>query len=287
MVKIGVAFGGGGARGIAHILMIEAFEELGIKPSIISGSSIGAIFGAYLASGIDSKEMKIILEKILYPKNNRLIYDFLLRSDVIKALKVFDPQFIKSGLIKGDKFQKLVMSNLKAETFEELKIPLKIVSTDYHRKEEVIFEKGNLAQAVRASYSLPGLFTPLKIDNKILIDGGAVNPLPFDIIINECDITVALDVSAPASKKKNDIPQTFDSVFTTYQIMQNSINQQKMKFIKPDIYIKPEILDVRVFDFTKDKLIFKQAKPAKEDLKRKLEKILEFKTTQEYVDNNN
>src|SRR5690606_24393024 len=100
--------------------------------------------------------------------------------------------------IKGDKFQKLVMSNLKAETFEELKIPLKIVSTDYHRKEEVIFEKGNLAQAVRASYSLPGLFTPLKIDNKILIDGGAVNPLPFDIIINECDITVALDVSAPA-----------------------------------------------------------------------------------------
>lgn len=286
MDKIGVAFGGGGARGIAHILMIEAFEELGIKPSIISGSSIGAIIGAYLASGIDSKEMKIILDKILYPKNNRLIYDFLLKSDVIKALKVFDPQFIKSGLIKGDKFQNLVMSNLKAQTFEELEIPLKLVSTDYHRKEEVIFEKGNLAQAVRASYSLPGLFTPLKIDNRILIDGGAVNPLPFDILINECDITVALDVSAPSSKKKNEIPQTFDSIFTTYQTMQNSINQQKMKFIKPDIYIKPEILDVRVFDFTKDQLIFKQAKPAKEKLKRKLEKILEFKTTQEYVDNN-
>lgn len=286
MEKIGVAFGSGGARGIAHILMIEAFEEMGIKPSVISGSSIGAIVGAYYASGYDSNELKVALNQMLYPKNDRF-YDFLLKSDLIKMLKVFDPQFIKSGLIKGDKFQKLIMSNLKAKTFEELKIPLKVVATDYHKKEEVIFDKGNLAAAVRASYSLPGLFTPMIIKDRILIDGGAVNPLPFDILINECDVTIALDVSAPSSKNFEEIPQTFDSVFASYQIMQNSLNQQKMKFIKPDVYIKPEILDVRVFDFTKDQLIFEQAKPAKEELKRKLEKVLEYHTTQEYVDNNN
>lgn len=273
MKKIGIAFGSGGARGIAHLLMIEAMEELGLKPSAISGSSIGAVVGAFYAAGFTSQEMRKILDQLLNPKSDS-VFDFLLKSDFIKLFSMFDPQFIKSGFIKGDKFQQFMKSHLKVSTFEELEIPLKISTTDYWKKEEVVFEKGDLPLAIRASYSIPGLFTPIKIKNKILVDGGAVNPLPFDLIKKQCDITIAIDITSFHTMNAQEMPSTFDSVFTTYQIMQNSIIQEKLKFVKPDIYIKPKISDVRVFDFAKADSIFEQAKAAKKELKRSLERLL-------------
>jgi len=273
MKKIGIAFGGGGARGLAHISMIEAFEELGLKPSIISGTSIGAITGAFYAAGFSSKEMKAMLKRLLFPRNDKP-FDFLWKSDFVKMFSMFDPQFFNSGLMKGDRFYKFLETELGANTFEELKIPLKIVATDYWNKEEVIFDEGELLPAIRASYSLPGLLTPVKIKKRILIDGGVVNPIPFDILLNECDVTVAIDITAYRTSNGKEYPPTFESVFTTYQTMQNSINQQKMKFIKPDIYIRPEIYDVRVFDFSKHESIFKQSETAKDNLKKKLDELL-------------
>lgn len=273
MKKIGIAFGSGGARGIAHLLMVEALDELGIKPVIISGSSIGAIIGAFYAAGFTAKEMKKILDQLINPKSS-IILDFFMKSDIIKLLTMFDPQFIKSGIIKGEKFQKYLESNLKIKNFDELEIPLKIVATDYWNKEQIIFEEGELFPAIRASYSLPGLFTPVKIKNKILIDGGAVNPLPYDIIKKHCDITIAIDITSFRTMNGKEIPATVDSVFTAYQIMQNSIIQEKLKQSRPDIYIKPEIYDVRVFDFLKADLIFDQTKKSKKELKKRLEKLL-------------
>lgn len=273
MHKIGIAFGGGGARGLAHISMIEVFEELGLKPSVISGTSIGAIIGALYAAGCSSAEMKAMLKRLLFPRNDKP-FDFLWKSDLVKMFSMFDPQFFNSGLMKGDRFYNFLQGELGAETFEELEIPLKIVATDFWKKEEVIFEKGKLLPAIRASYSLPGLLTPVKIKSRILIDGGVVNPLPFDILPADCDITVAVDITAYRTSNGKEYPPTFESVFTTYQIMQNSINQQKMKFIKPDIYIRPEIYDVRVFDFSKHDSIYKQSEKAKDFLKRELERLL-------------
>ncbi len=271
--SIGIAFGAGGARGIAHLLMIEALDELGVKPSIIAGSSIGAVVGAFYAAGFTGKEMRGILDQLINPKSDS-VFDFLLKSDIVKMFTMFDPQFIRSGFIKGEKFQNYMKNHLKVSRFEELKIPLKIVTTDYWKKEAVIFEKGDLIQPIKASYSLPGLFTPVKIKNRILIDGGAVNPLPFDLIMDKCDITIAIDVTAFKAQNESEIPPTFDSVFTTYQTMQNSIIKERLKFLRPDIYIRPEIFDVRVFDFIKADLIFKQAESAKEELKRQLDRLM-------------
>lgn len=271
--SIGIAFGAGGARGIAHLLMIEALDELGVKPSIIAGSSIGAVVGAFYAAGFTGKEMRGILDQLINPKSDS-VFDFLLKSDIVKMFTMFDPQFIRSGFIKGEKFQNYMKNHLKVSRFEELKIPLKIVTTDYWKKEAVIFEKGDLIQPIKASYSLPGLFTPVKIKNRILIDGGAVNPLPFDLIMDKCDITIAIDVTAFKAQNESEIPPTFDSVFTTYQTMQNSIIKERLKFLRPDIYIRPEIFDVRVFDFIKADLIFKQAESAKQELKKQLEVLL-------------
>ena len=276
MKKIGISFGGGGARGLAHISMIEAFEELGIKPSVISGASIGAIIGAFYAAGYSSREMKAMLKRLLFPRNDKP-FDFLWKSDFVKMFSMFDPQFFNSGLMKGDRFYNFLQAELDANTFEELKIPLKIVATDYWKKEEAIFDEGELLPAIRASYSLPGLLTPVKIGNRFLIDGGIVNPIPFEILKNDCDITVAIDVTAYRTSNGKKYPPTFESIFTTYQIMQNSINQQKMKFIKPDIYIRPEIYDVRVFDFSKHESIFRQSETAKDKLKREMEILLMIK----------
>jgi NTE family protein len=267
---IGISLGAGGARGIAHLLMIEALDELGVKPSVISGSSIGAVVGAFYAAGFSAKEMRGILDQLINPKSDS-VFDFLLKSDIVKLFTMFDPQFIKSGFIKGEKFQNYMKLHLQVSRFEELKIPLKIVATDYWKKEAVVFEKGDLIQPIKASYSLPGLFTPVKIKNRILIDGGAVNPLPFDLIMDKCDITIAIDVTAFKAQNESEIPPTFDSVFTTYQTMQNSIIKERLKFLRPDIYIRPEIFDVRVFDFVKADLIFKQAQAAKDELKRQLD----------------
>ncbi|MDY0082356.1 MAG: patatin-like phospholipase family protein [Ignavibacteriaceae bacterium] len=275
-MRVGIAFGAGGARGIAYLLMIEALDELGVKPSIISGSSIGAVVGAFYAAGFSSKEMKEILNQLINPKSDS-VFTFLLKSDIVKMFTLFDPQFIRSGFIKGEKFQNYMKTNLKCSRFEELKTPLKIVATDYWKKEEVVFDKGDLLNPIKASYSLPGLFTPVKIKNRILIDGGAVNPLPYDLIKDKCDITIAIDVTALINKNGDELPTTFDSVFTTYQTMQNSIIKERLKFLKPDIYIRPEIYDVRVFDFLKADSIFHQAEPAKEELKRKLDKLLNKK----------
>ena len=273
---IGIAFGAGGARGLAHLLMIEALDELGVKPTIISGSSIGAVVGAFYAAGFSGKEMRGILDQLINPKSDS-VFDFLLKSDIVKMFTMFDPQFIRSGFIKGEKFQNYMKNHLKVSRFEELKIPLMIVATDYWKKEAVIFEKGDLIQPIKASYSLPGLFTPVKIKNRILIDGGAVNPLPFDLIMDKCDITIAIDVTAFKAQNESEIPPTFDSVFTTYQTMQNSIIKERLKFLRPDIYIRPEIFDVRVFDFVKADLIFKQAESAKEELKRQFDILLNKK----------
>ena len=137
---IGISFGAGGARGIAHLLMIEALDELGVKPTIISGSSIGAVVGAFYAAGFSAKEMREILNQLINPKSDS-VFDFLLKSDIVKMFTMFDPQFIRSGFIKGEKFQNYMKSHLQVSRFEELKIPLKIVATDYWKKEAVIFER--------------------------------------------------------------------------------------------------------------------------------------------------
>ncbi len=275
-MNIGIAFGSGGARGIAHISMVETLEELGLKASVVSGSSIGAIAAAFYASGFDSKTMREIVDELVHPKSDS-IFDFVLRSDVIKLLTMFDPQFIKSGLIKGEKFQKFLSDRIPAKTFNELKIPCYITATDFWCKKEIVFNKGNLITAIKASYSIPGLFTPVEYNGKILIDGGAVNPLPYDLIKEKCDLTIAIDVTASNKSDNSELPATLDSVFSTFQIMQISIIREKLKHIKPDIYIKPEIKEIRLFDFAKIDLIFSQAEKFKDILKKELEIYLNKK----------
>ena len=159
--KIGLALGSGSARGLSHIGVIRALEDAGIKIDFVSGTSIGALIGSVYASNkLDS------LEKVYR--------DF----DRKKIAYLFDVVFPKSGLIDGNKVEEFVREYVHAENIEDLIIPFQAIAADINTGEEVILDKGDVIKAVRASISVPGIFTPVRKNTRVLVDGGLVNPVP-------------------------------------------------------------------------------------------------------------
>ncbi|MBF0227212.1 MAG: patatin-like phospholipase family protein [Desulfobacterales bacterium] len=261
MKKIGLALGSGGAKGLAHIAFIKALDELGVKPSIISGTSIGAIVGAFYASGISGLEMEDIIKNLRF-------------KDIGKMLDV--SLFKGRGLIKGKGVINFFKKYLRFKNFEDLEIPLKVVAADFWNRKEFIFEEGSLIFALRASMSLPVIFEPVKMTNTILIDGGSINPLPYDLIRNDCDILIAIDVSGEkVSSNNNPMPSMFDNIMNTFQIMQCSIVNNKKCYFKPDLYIKPELTNYRMLEFYRYEEILLDAKKYADFFKTELTQLLE------------
>ena len=166
------------------------------------------------------------------------------------------------------------MKDVKVDKFEDLKYPLQVVASDFWKRKQVVFDYGELEPAIHASMALPGIFTPVVIKGQVLVDGGAVNPVPFDLL-GECDIVIAVDVMGNRTESIDLIPSLCEAVFNTFQIMQTTILQQKLIDHPPDIYIAPEIVDIKMLEFYKADQIFKQAGSAKDLLRKKIEKLLE------------
>lgn len=258
--KIGLALGGGGARGLCHIEFIKVLDELGLKPSILSGTSIGAIVGALYASGYSGKDMEELLNEI----------------GLKEISKMVDPSFFSlAGLVKGKGVIDFLKKNIPVKTFEQLKIPLKIVATDYWQQREVILEKGELIPAIRASISIPAIFEPVKIDGRVLIDGGVTNPVPYDIIRDQCDLLIAIDVGGYREASTNvRMPNMFENILSTVQILQNAIVENKMSIAKPDIYIKPPLKNIGLLEFEKYEKVIRSAR---KDVEAFREKITQWK----------
>lgn len=274
MKKIGLALGAGGARGIAHLAILEALDELNIKPCVISGTSIGAIVGLFYSAGFSTSEMRKILNQIIYGTRSKF-WEIHKKSDFVKYFDLLDPTIKTGGLLRGDKLASFLSTKVKVSDFKELQIPFKVLTTDYYEKSQVIIDKGDLLSAVRASYALPFLFAPIEREGKLLIDGGMVNPLPFDVIRNDCDITVAVDVSATNEFPGTpEIPPSYEVLFSSFQIMQSAIVNEKLKTNRPDILIKTNIKGVRVHEFMKAEEILKNSEVYKIELKKKLQKLI-------------
>jgi len=246
MRKIGLCLGGGGARGLCHIEFLKVLDELKIRPVAISGSSIGAIIGAFYASGLSGLEIEEILHDI----------------GLKELKKMLDFSFLSTAsLVKGKGVERFLKEKLPTQKFSELKIPLKIVATDFWRECMVIFDKGDLIPAIRASISIPAIFEPVIIDQSVLIDGGVFNNLPYDIIMDECKFIIAIDVSGSRSiPDKLKKPNWFDNIFSTLNIMQQAILDYQMKIKKPDIYVKPALKDFGLLEFDKADSILKSVK---------------------------
>ena len=277
--KVGIALGAGGAKGIAHIPMLEALDELGITPHRIAGCSIGAVIAALYASGLSAQEIKEKIARLAITRSDTMRGVFS-EKKIGKWMGMIDPDFRRSGLVKAESIMAELCRDRACETFEELAIPLSVVATDFWECRTVVLDSGPLKPAVQASMALPGLFTPVELDGRVLIDGGTVNPVPYDVLADSCDIVVAIDINSGSSAEPGSIPGYYNNLFGSIQIMQQAIVQQELRARRPDIYIRPDLSDFRTLHFYKADEIYRQAQTAKEELKSELEeKISTWKET--------
>ena len=278
--KVGIALGAGGAKGIAHIPMLEALDELGITPHRVAGSSIGAVIGSLYASGLSARRIKEKVAQLAITKQDTA-HTVLSDHKIGKWMEMIDADFRHSGLLKSASVVTGLYEDQVVPTFEELTIPLTVVATDFWERRAVVLESGPLQPAVQASMALPGVFTPVELGGRVLIDGGTVNPLPFDLLKDSCDIVIAVDTNSGSPTETGTVPGYFDTLFGSVQILQQAIVERELRAGPPDIYVKPDLLRFRTLQFYKADAIYEQAQPAKEQLKRELAARLEPKRTRE------
>ncbi|MFH1455656.1 MAG: patatin-like phospholipase family protein [archaeon] len=174
---IGLCLPSGGAKGISYIGVLKVFEKHGIKVSRISGSSIGAIIGSLYASGFNAKDLEKIAKETDY-------------------VDLMDLTSLHTGLMSGEKAEKKIRELINDKRFKDLQIPLSIIATDINSGKRVIFEKGDVTQAVRASMAIPGVFNPVIVGKYTLVDGGVIDPMPLKVLEqHKVDKIIVIDIS--------------------------------------------------------------------------------------------
>jgi NTE family protein len=270
-----LALGAGGARGLAHIAVLEAFDELGMKPAVIAGSSMGAVVGAAYAAGMTAREMRKHAIRTLRERSE--VMAALIASRVGRLTDVLSG-FGNPFLIDGERLLERLWPDAIPARFEALHLPFLAVATDYYGRAEAVFTEGPLVPAVAASIAIPGLIRPVKIADRLLIDGGAVNPLPFDHLIGRADVLVAADVTGGPVPHPTRTPSGFDAMFGSLQIMQAAIVAAKLKIYRPEIVVRPAVERFRVLDFFEARGILAAAEPVKDELKREIERHFSSRT---------
>ncbi len=282
--KVGVALSGGAAKGLAHIGVLKALEEAGIRIDYIAGSSMGALIGAAYASGIPIDT----LEKIA------------VNTDWKTAAKLFVPGFSTSGLINGKKAKEFLYTFYGDKKIEDLPIPFAVTATDISTGKLFIINRGSLLEAVRASISIPIVFTPVKYKETFLVDGGVVNPVPIDVVREmgaDYVIAVLVILAGLSSEEKEYIeiinPDREKEKLTTLEnishqiaeylnkaedkakdtkpdekseppkiaqisqnilrIAQDVIAQLQIKLYKPDLVIEPDTRNINLYEFYRGK----------------------------------
>lgn len=265
-----VAFGGGGARGLAHIHVIEALDELGIKPVAISGTSIGAIMGAAVASGMTGKHIHDYARSILSRRAEVIGRMWSARpaslSKIVGGLKV--TQFSIERTLHA------FLPHQVPETFEELGIPLQVTATDYFGHHVAVFSEGELRPALAASAAIPAVFSPVVQNGRTYIDGGMYNPVPFDLLHGKADIVIAVDVVGAPQETAGRKPTSIDLMFGATQLLMQSITAHKMEKCPPHILLRPPVSKYRVLDFLKIDTLLAETAPVKDELKRAVEAAL-------------
>lgn len=272
--SIGLALGSGGAAGLAHIAMLQVFDDLDIKPKRIAGTSIGAIIGALYASGLSASEIRGIFGD--FAGSSLDVLSELMDDEIDLELgDLLQVDISSGGLLDPSGFLEFLGSKTDVSTFAELDIPLSVIATDYWTGETVVFESGDLLEAIKASMAVPGLFAPLRQEGRLLIDGGTSSPLPWRQLKPCCDLTVAIDVSGSRTPRNTDDQASLlDLLFNTFEIMQQALIAESIRHEKPDIYVKPDISGIRLLHFNRIETILEQAEPAARELRDAIEQKL-------------
>jgi NTE family protein len=271
--KIGLVLSGGGAKGFAHIGVLKVLETAGIKIDFIGGTSMGAVVGALYASGYNAAQIDSIVtvtnfdnllidyvprsSKSFYEKRNDELYALVLP---FNKFKIDIPQSLSKGMFNYNLFNRLTLHVRHVRDFNQLPIPFLCIATDIEKGEQVVLDKGVLAQALFASSALPSVFSPVVLDGKLLVDGGVTNNYPIEEIRKlGADIIIGVDVQSGL----RDRSQLKDATKILFQITNlHTIEKMKMNSQKTDIYIKPDINDFGVVSFEKAKEIILRGEEA-------------------------
>jgi NTE family protein len=241
-MKIGIVLGSGSARGWAHIGVLRALDEAGIKPDIVCGSSIGALVGAvYADDGLEA------LEEWVAGLTWRTVLNF------------FDISF-NGGFIKGAKLTRFLEENFLEKKIDELPRDYAAVATDFQSGREIWLREGRVAEAVRASIALPGLFTPVEREGRLLVDGGLVNPVPVSLCrALGADFVIAVDLSSAIvgryvkklddEKRDKELPNMMEVVAGSINIMQVHISRSRLAGEPADVMITPRLGRLGMLDY--------------------------------------
>lgn len=252
--RVALVLGGGAAKGFAHVGVIRVLEEERIPIDIIVGTSVGSLIGALYADKRNSFELEWTAFGL--KKSDLLDYSFL---------------NVTMGPVKGANLEKFVNKNITVKKIEELKIPFAAVATDLNRGKRVVLDKGPLARSIRASCAIPGVFQPVELHNRLLVDGGVVDNLPVEVARKMgADIVIAVDISKDITNFK--INDVVDVTLQAVNIMFAEIVAQRRK--DADVLIQPDVRNVGIMDFSHKKRLMKAgmaaARKAIPDIKRRL-----------------
>lgn len=268
-MKIGLALGGGASRGIAHIAMLEAFDELGIKPSLIVGCSIGALIGAGYAGGMSGAEIRDHSLAVLSNRVGMARHVFGARQARLREM--ISIRGLRSLQLEGHKLAHVFLPDHLPQLIENCPIRFKVVATDYERREEVLISSGSVVEAVGASMAIPGVIAAPRINGRLHVDGGIKNPVPFDHAREGCDFVVAIDVTGRPRAADNRHLSNMEIALGSMLIMFRELAELRRRQNPPEIYLTPAVDDFGAGDFFKVREILKAAEPAKDELKRAIE----------------
>lgn len=264
---VALALGGGGARGLAHIHVLDALDELGVRPVAVAGSSIGALIGAGLAAGMTGRDVYEHARAVLGRRTE-------VASRIWRARPDSFAQMMSGGFRIGqfdvERILRAFLPDLPA-TFDKLGVPLLVTATDYFGHRMAVLHDGELYSALAASAAIPALFKPVLRDGIVYIDGGIYNPVPFDLVLGRADITVAVDVVGAPERIDGRAPGGVDLMFGATQLMMQSITAQKLAQLQPDVLLRPPVSRFRVLDFLKIEAVMAETAAVKEDTKRAVE----------------
>jgi len=272
MKTVALALGAGGARGLSHIAAFEALDELGVRPVAIAGSSIGAVAGAVYAAGMNGKALRRYVIDLAH--NRAEVWRRLMLARAGTIGDMFSGDFTAAVRLDAEKLIAQFLNNLIPDDFAALGIPLAVVASDLYGRREVAFTTGPLKPALAASIALPTIMRPVVLGERVLIDGGATNPLPFDLLRGLADIIVAVDISGPPAEDKKGVPNAIESLYATVMVMTSSIINEKLKHEAPDLLVRPNVGMFRTLDFFQASAILRVAEASKTELKAKLEALL-------------
>ena len=255
--KIGLALGGGAARGFAHIGVIAALEEAGIKVDLVAGTSAGSLVGAIYASGKTAAQLQDIAMRM----EEAEITDWTL-------------PFFNRGILRGEALSSYVNRQVNNKLIESLPLPLGIVATDLRSGEGVLFQQGDTGRAVRASSAVPSVFNPVKVGEREFVDGGLVAPVPVRYAKQMgAELIIAVDISSAPEGNASD--GALAVLLQTFAIMGKSINSYELQ--GADIVVRPELSGVRGGDFTAKRRAIDAGKLAMQRLMPQLKAAIEAK----------